>query len=54
MINVLDRPAHIQFTPGLVTDDGEVTVASTEEFLRNYMSEFALFVRRVTSVVPRQ
>lgn len=46
--------AYIQFTPGLVTDDGEVTVASTEEFLRNYMNEFALFVRRVTSVLPRQ
>jgi chromate reductase len=45
--------AYIQFTPGLVTDDGEVTVASTEEFLRNYMSEFAIFVRRVTSVLPR-
>ncbi|MCC6488507.1 MAG: NAD(P)H-dependent oxidoreductase [Candidatus Hydrogenedentes bacterium] len=46
--------AYIQFTPGLISDDGEVTVASTEEFLRNYMSEFALFVRRVTSVLPRQ
>lgn len=46
--------AYIQFTPGLITDDGEVTVASTEEFLRNYMSEFALFLRRVTSVLPRQ
>jgi chromate reductase len=46
--------AYIQFTPGLITDDGEVTVASTEEFLRNYMSEFALFVRRVTSVLPRE
>jgi chromate reductase len=46
--------AYIQFTPGLITDDGEVTVGSTEEFLRNYMSEFALFVRRVTSVLPRQ
>jgi chromate reductase len=46
--------AYIQFTPGLITDDGEVTVASTEEFLRNYMSEFAVFVRRVTSVLPRE
>jgi chromate reductase len=46
--------AYIQFTPGLVTDDGEVTVASTEEFLRNYMSEFAIFVRRVISVLPRE
>ena len=46
--------AYIQFTPGLVTDDGEVTVDSTEEFLRNFMREFALFVRRVTSVLPRE
>ena len=46
--------AYIQFTPGLVTDDGEVTVASTEEFLRNFMSEFAIYVQRVTSVIPRQ
>jgi chromate reductase len=45
--------AYIQFTPGLISDDGEVTVESTTEFLRNYMSEFALFVRRVTSVLPR-
>jgi chromate reductase len=44
--------AYIQFTPGLITDDGEVAVDSTAAFLRNYMSEFALFVRRVTSVVP--
>ena len=39
--------AYIQFTPGLVTDDGEVTVASTEEFLRNYMREFYGFIERV-------
>src|SRR3569623_34947 len=32
--------AYIQFTPGLITDDGEVTVESTEDFLRNYMAEF--------------
>lgn len=39
--------AYIQFTPGLVTDDGEVTVDSTRDFLRNYMSEFHLFIMRV-------
>jgi chromate reductase len=39
--------AYIQFTPGLINDDGEVTVASTEEFLRNYMREFYAFIERV-------
>ncbi len=46
--------AYIQFKPDLITDDGQVTVASTEEFLRDFMSEFALFVRRVLSVLPRE
>jgi chromate reductase len=46
--------AYIQFTPGLITDDGEVTVPATEEFLRNYMAEFHTFVGRVLSVLPRQ
>ena len=46
--------AYIQFTPGLVTDDGEVTVGSTEEFLRNYMKEFETFIERVLSVLPRE
>ncbi|MCK9554090.1 NADPH-dependent FMN reductase, partial [Aquamicrobium sp.] len=45
--------AYIQFTPGLITDDGQVTVASTEEFLRNYMREFHDFITRVLAVIPR-
>ena len=44
--------AYIQFTPGLVTDEGEVTVGSTEEFLRNYMAEFHIFIERVLKVLP--
>ena len=36
--------AYIQFTPGLITDDGEVTNESTAEFLRNYMAEFHQFI----------
>ncbi|BCG95072.1 NADPH-dependent FMN reductase [Mesorhizobium sp. 131-2-1] len=44
--------AYIQFTPGLITDDGEVTVESTEEFLRNYMAEFNRFIARVLQVLP--
>jgi chromate reductase len=45
--------AYIQFTPGLITDDGEVTVASTEEFLRTYMVEFNAFIHRVYMALPR-
>lgn len=45
--------AYIQFVPGLITDDGEVTVASTREFLRDYMSEFRDFIARVYTALPR-
>jgi chromate reductase len=45
--------AYIQFTPGLITDEGEVTVESTAKFLSDYMSEFAMFIQRVTTVLPR-
>ncbi|WP_417231410.1 NADPH-dependent FMN reductase [Brevundimonas sp.] len=44
---------YIQFTPGLITDDGEVTVESTEGFLRKYMMEFHAHVTRVLTVLPR-
>jgi chromate reductase len=46
--------AYIQFTPGLISDDGEVTDLSTEEFLSNYMKEFAGFIGRVYTALPRQ
>ena len=46
--------AYIQFTPDLITDDGAVTVASTEEFLRDYMVEFHSFIARVLTVLPRE
>lgn len=45
---------YIQFTPGLITDDGEVTVEATEAFLRNYMAEFHAHVTRVLTVLPRE
>jgi chromate reductase, NAD(P)H dehydrogenase (quinone) len=32
--------AYIQFTPGLITDDGEVANETTAELLRNHMAEF--------------
>src|SRR5690606_22346962 len=45
--------AYIHFTPGLITDEGEVTVQSTEEFLRGFMESLSDFVRRVLTVLPR-
>jgi len=46
--------AYIQFTPGLITDNGEVTVDSTEQFLRTFMSEFHVFIERVLSTLPME
>ena len=45
--------AYIQFERGLITQDGRVTNQSTEDFLRMYMQEFAAFVERVYTVLPR-
>jgi chromate reductase len=45
--------AYIQFTPGLITSDGEVTDESTADFLRNYMKEFHAFIERVYMALPR-
>jgi len=45
--------AYIQFEPGLITDDGEVTNDSTADFLRTYMNEFHGFIARVYTVLPR-
>ena len=46
--------AYIHFTPDLITDDGKVSDASTEEFLASYMKEFAGFIGRVYTAIPRQ
>lgn len=43
--------AYIQMTPGLITDYGEVTNESTEEFLGKFMHDFARFIARVLSVL---
>ena len=51
MMNAVE--AYIQFTPDLISDDGKVSVESTETFLRNYMSEFRDFIQRVLTVYPR-
>lgn len=45
MMNAIE--AYIQFTPDLISDDGAVKVKATEDFLRNYMKEFADFIDRV-------
>lgn len=45
--------AYIQFTPGLISDSGEVTVESTEAFLHGYMEKFHTFIARVLSVLPK-
>ncbi|MDQ2624288.1 MAG: NAD(P)H-dependent oxidoreductase [Actinomycetota bacterium] len=58
VLSYLDAPqmnspeAYIEFTEGLVDDDGRVTVPETEEFLRTFMVEFAVFVERVLTVLP--
>lgn len=36
--------AYIQFKPGLIDDEGQVTVPDTEAFLRAYMEAFARFI----------
>ena len=46
--------AYIQFKPGMITDEGEVTIPETEEFLRNFMTEFHHFIDRVLTVLPRE
>jgi chromate reductase len=45
--------AYIQFKPGMITPEGEVTVDSTREFLATYMKEFHGFIQRVYLAIPR-
>jgi chromate reductase, NAD(P)H dehydrogenase (quinone) len=45
--------AYIQFEPGLITEEGQVTTPAVEKFLRNYMTEFHGFIARVYTVLPR-
>jgi chromate reductase len=51
MMNSIE--AYIQFKPGLVTDDGEVTNEGTEKFLKGWIDEFAAYVERVYMALPR-
>ena len=45
--------AYIQFKPGLVMDDGQVTEPKSEEFLRRYMGNFHTFIGRVYTALRR-
>ena len=45
--------AYVQFTPGLIDDEGNVSDESTKAFLAKFMTEFHAFIARVTSVLPR-
>lgn len=49
LLNAIE--AYIQFTPGLITDDGNVTEPSTQEFLRGYMHEYLAFIERVYAAI---
>ncbi|HET7162858.1 MAG TPA: NADPH-dependent FMN reductase [Rhodanobacteraceae bacterium] len=51
LMNVLE--AYIQFTPGLIDDDGQVSSDATAEFLRNYMAEFSAFITRVKTALAK-
>jgi chromate reductase len=46
--------AYVQFTPGLVTPDGQVTDESVAKFLENYMREFHNFIACLSTVLPRR
>jgi chromate reductase len=45
--------AYVQFKPGLIDEQGEVSDESTSAFLREYMEEFHAFTVRVLTVLPR-
>jgi hypothetical protein len=44
--------AYIQATPGLITQLGELTDKGTEQFLRDFMEAFGVFVTRVLTALP--
>ena len=45
--------AYIQYSPEIFTDEGDVTSEASREFLRNYMTEFRIYIERVLTVIPR-
>ncbi|MFE3292364.1 NADPH-dependent FMN reductase [Rhodococcus sp. NPDC059234] len=45
--------AYIQFTEGLINDDGEITDQTTAAFVADWLEKFEEFVCKVVSVNPR-
>lgn len=45
--------AYVQFTPGLVADDGAIANESTAKFLTGFLTDFEAFLGRVYTVLPR-
>ena len=45
--------AYVQYTDGLIDDDGRVTNETTAEFLQRYLVELHAFIARVYLVLPR-
>ncbi len=45
--------AYVQFKPGLIAEDGQVTDERTAKFLSNYLIELHAFIGRVLTVLPR-
>lgn len=46
--------AYIQLTPGLITEVGEVTDKGTEQFLRDFIAAFDVFVARILNALPSE
>lgn len=46
--------AYVQITPGPIDDDGRVTDAETETFLRTFMVRFPEHVARGLTVIPQE
>jgi chromate reductase, NAD(P)H dehydrogenase (quinone) len=45
--------AYVQFTPGLISESGEIADESTVAFLGDFMREFRDHIERVLTVLPR-
>lgn len=45
--------AYIQYTDGLITEDGEITDQGTAAFVTDWLQKFEVFVGKVVSVNPR-
>ena len=45
--------AYVQFTPGLIADDGTIENESTAKFLGSFLTELEAFLDRVYTVLPR-